>query len=371
MVAGITRYSSDSGTMADGADVALVYHTGVQRGHTRSLQSYMESLETIIEGGRYVPEQRGARFVFLFWLLVGSMSLIVGRSFQLQVLEGQRFQLQAEENRVAVLPLPAPRGIIYDRHGVQLTSNVTSTDVVLDPALLPIEENEAPLFDNLPRFVPITPDELRYSVAQVRQQQRIVLLYRALAHDDTIALESALGSIPGVRLVSSSVRSYPFDRALAHVIGYTGLVDVQELGERGDLLITDVAGKAGVEKRYDRELHGRHGVAYREVDVAQRSQKELGEKPPVAGADFNLAIDAELQEYIYQLLQDRETDASEENSTQVTAGAVVVLDSVTGAVRALVSYPAFDPNAFSQPILRAQAQVHLNIMYIKASVISN
>jgi len=148
------------------------------------------------------------------------------------------------------------------------------------------------------------------------------------------------------------MRSYSFAQSLAPVIGYTGLADSVELDERFDLLITDVTGKTGIEKQYDAVLRGSHGAAYREVDAAQRPQKDLGEKPAVAGADLVLAIDVELQEYIYQLLEEREllredvTASWPEgvNREQPVVGAVVALDPATGALRALVSYPSFDPN---------------------------
>jgi len=156
----------------------------------------MVGSETILEGLERRHKKREPRFAFLIWLLIGVMGVILGRSFYLQIIEGHKWQLQAEENRVAVELLPAPRGIIYDRHETQLLANVASTDVVLDPLLLPSLEHEAPLFDNLPRFIPISHDELRERVAQVRQNGQVVLLHRALAHDDAIALASELNTLP-------------------------------------------------------------------------------------------------------------------------------------------------------------------------------
>jgi penicillin-binding protein 2 len=308
------------------------------------------------------------RFGLLFWFLVLIMGAIVGRSFQLQIIESERFQLQAEENRVEALPIPAPRGIIYDQRNEQLSINVASTNVILDPVTLPSEENEAPLFDNLPRFIPITPDELRAQISRVRATGQLVILHRALAHEDAITLASALDVLPGVRLESSSARSYPHGAALAHVVGYTSPVGSEEFERRADLRITDSTGKAGIEKQYDEQLRGRNGAIYREVDAQQRPQKELGEEPSVPGADLRLSIDAGLQDYIYHFLETYRpatpNQAAEETDDvaagQPPVGAVVVLEPASGAIRALVSYPSYNPNVFSQPILREEAQTILS-----------
>ena len=184
-----------------------------------------------------------------------------------------------------------------------------------------------------------------------------------MSNEDTIAISSALEQLPGLRLESSSVRSYAKERVFAHVLGYTGLVDKDELAARGDLAISDSIGKAGLEKEYDQLLRGRSGAAYREVDASGRPQHDLRQLAPIAGADLYLTIDAELQEYIYQLLDERaraegggEKAAADQEKRVPTAGAVIALDPTTGAVRALVSYPAYDPNVFSQPARRDPAQ---------------
>lgn len=312
--------------------------------------------ETIIESTRPRRPAPEKRFSFLLVLLVVVMGVIIGRSFQLQVLQGERWQVQAEENRVAVLPRPAPRGIIYDRYGQQLLENIASTDIALDPTLLPGEEHEAPLFDLLPGLAGVTYDDVRSALATARERGRVTLLAVALPHDDVIKVESALARLPGVRLVSSSVRNYLYGQSLSHVLGYTGLVDEKELAERGDLLIGDITGKSGIEKQYDVRLHGSHGASYVEVDAAGQPQRDVGEEAPVPGEDLNLTLDAELQQYIYGLLTERDADPERPRADKPLAGAVVVLEADTGAVRALVSYPAFDPNVFTQPARRSEAR---------------
>ncbi|MFH1353802.1 MAG: penicillin-binding protein 2 [bacterium] len=317
----------------------------------------MVESDTIVESTRLkrpVPEKR---FGFLLALLVVVMGVIIGRSFQLQVLQGKRWQVQAEENRVAVLPVPAPRGIIYDRHGQQLLENIASTDIVLDPTLLPGEEDETPLFDLLPGIAEITHDDVRTAVATARERGRVTLLAVALPHDDVIKIESILARLPGVRLVSSSVRNYLYGQSLSHVLGYTSLADERELAMRSDLLASDVTGKSGIEKQYDFRLRGKRGASYVEVDAAGQPRRDVREEAAVPGEDLNLTINIELQQFIYNLLAERDADPERPGADKSLAGAVVVLETDTGAVQALVSYPAFDPNVFSQPARRSETSL--------------
>lgn len=309
--------------------------------------------------GREMAQPRAApRLSYLGWLLVIVVGITLARSFYLQIMRGERFQLQAEENRVVIIPRAAPRGIIYDQYERPLLTNVASTDVYLDPRDLPTEDHEAHLFDQLPGLISIEPDVLRERVTAARQSQQPVLLYRALKHDEVITLESQIQELPGVRLSLATVRSYSFGAALAHVLGYTGQADEAEMKERKDLLPGDVSGRAGVEKYYDAELRGRAGAAFQEVDAAQRPQKEISEYAAVPGIDLHLTIDVQLQQHVFSLLEARAAEV--QAGEPPVAGSVVALEPKTGAVRALVSYPSFDPNVFSQPGLRAGAAAILD-----------
>lgn len=282
-------------------------------------------------------------------LLAAAIVTLAARSFYLQIVRGASFLSAAEGNRVAVLPIPAPRGIIYDMSGKSLTKNIASTDVVLDPPTLPTEENEAYLIDRLPSLLPeISPEQVRAALARVRETQRPIILKKAVSHDDVLAVEASAAQLPGVRLVSSLVRQYSFGEDLAHVLGYTGAVTAEELAADDALLSLDTTGKNGLEKFYESRLRGKPGAEYVEVNVAGRPQKDLGRRDPVPGSELTLTLDAELQHQIMQMF--REAAASPgQGALPLSAGAVAALDPRDGAVRALVSFPSFDPNIFSQP----------------------
>lgn len=282
-----------------------------------------------------------------FWLLYLGLAVVVGallgRSFYLQVWVGSGFLARAEGNRLAVEPHVAPRGLLLDQYGKKLVENIPSTDVVLDPALLPTSQDEAVLFDRLPQLLALSTEEVQQAVRLTRQRQRLTVLKKAVPHDMLLRLEEERKNLPGVRLVSSLVRQYPYGAAAAHLLGYTSAVTAEELAHDDTLLSVDQTGKVGLEKQYDRQLRGQPGAVYTQINAQGEPLLTMGTKAAKSGQDLSLTLDIELQQFIYDHLQDRAGLPDRQ------AGAVVVLEPASGAVRALVNVPAFDPNVFSQP----------------------
>lgn len=263
--------------------------------------------------------------------------VLIGRSFYLQVWAGSSWRAQAEGNRIAVEPLVAPRGLLLDRYGEKLVENVPSTDVVFDPTLLPGGDDEAVLIDRLPRLLGVGSEEVRQAIRATRQRQRLTVLKKGVPHELLLRLEEERATLPGVRLTSSLVRQYPYGPAAAHVVGYTSAVTPEELAAENNLLSIEQTGKTGLEKKYDRTLRGQTGATYTQVNAQGELLQAIGTRTAQAGADIKLTLDIGLQQFIFEQLKDK------------YAGSVVVLEPATGAVAALVNYPSFEPNVFSQP----------------------
>lgn len=306
--------------------------------------------DTVVEDIRGQSNPAKRRFWILYVMLIAFLSLLTARGWQLQVIQGGQFRERAERNRVAKIPLIASRAIIYDSNNKQLVENIASTDLVLDPVILPKKEDEGTLVDALIRYTNLSHDDISLAIAQARKTKQAVVLIRALPHDDVVRIESDLEQLLGVRLISSSVRNYYYSYALAHVLGYTGSTTSEDLEQDSELLPTDTIGITGIEKQYNKQLRGEHGVSYVEVDAKQQPQKDVGTKLPVPGADLFLTIDVGLQTFIFNVLAEQITKNEEGTSL---AGVVVAIDPRSGAVRALVNYPSYDPNVFSQPEKRA------------------
>lgn len=315
------------------------------------MNSYQaDSSDNLVESTGAIPRQTGQRFSLP--ALLGAIAVIVicGRSFYLQVAKGSEFRERAEHNRIQQIVEEAPRGILYDRNGIQLVSNVSSTDLIVDPVLLPPEEDESFLIEHLLLYLSeLSPEDAKNAIHESRQRQQPIRLKRDLDHEAVLLIQEHAEELQGVRLASSLVRDYQDGHTFAHIVGYTGLVTQNDINEDSDLLFIDKIGKRGIEKEYDASLRGTHGITYQEINASGRTQTSLGTSTPIPGEDIYLTLDSELQKFIYSLFAERD---SKEQDVPVQ-GSVIVMDPYTGEVLAAVSYPSFDPNVFSLPKLNS------------------
>lgn len=314
--------------------------------------------ESIIEATATAPAAGRPRTRLLYALLFAGLLTLLARSFYLQIVRGGYLAAEAEGNRIAAQIIPAPRGIIYDANGVQLTENVAATDVVIDPLGLPKTEGEEVLMEKLPVLLELPPEIVQKAISSARTEQRTVRLKASVGHETVLRLEQSAPELPGVRLSSSLVRKYPFGQVTSAALGYASPVTADELESRDELKAADITGKTGLEQQYDQQLRGEPGVNYVEVNVAGKPQKQLERRDPVPGHDLKLNLDAELESYIMSTFIELDNERAKQNLNKA-AGAVVAIDPKSGAVKALVSYPAYDANVFSRPELKDQAR---NIM---------
>ncbi|MEC9340029.1 MAG: penicillin-binding protein 2 [Pseudomonadota bacterium] len=271
------------------------------------------------------------------WMIV-LMGLCIGllavRLHQLQVVDHERYQTASNQNRIDIEPVPPVRGLISDRNGVLLAENRAAFSLQLIPERVP--DVEATLLE-LSRVVALDEDDLNAVREQIRRQRRFerAVVRSYLSDQEAAAFAAQRHRFPGVDLYGELVRHYPFREAFGHVIGYVGRISQKDLERidrdqyRGSLYI----GKAGVERTYESVLHGQVGLQQSEVDAHGRSLRILDRDPPTPGRSLRLSLDADLQ-----LLADAALGANR--------GAVVAIDPRDGAVLALVSKPAFDPNLF-------------------------
>lgn len=294
------------------------------------------------------------RFPLLSGFLVIAIGLVLLRGTYLQIFKGGSFKDKAEHNRLENVLIPAPRGIVYDTKGKQLVENISSTDLVINPSELPILDNESAIIDLLTQLLSTTaPEEIQAVFTKARANRQTTLLSKAIDHDTVLRIEESQRELPGVLLASSLVRQYPYGESIAHVLGYTSPVTSEELLQDSALAVTDTTGKQGIEKTYDASLRGQHGFTFTEVNASGKQKTDLGTKPATVGEDITLTIDAEFQKFIFGLFSEK-NEKNKQLHQDPLRGAAIVLDPNSGAVRALVSFPSYNPNIFSQPSLRSR-----------------
>ncbi len=282
-------------------------------------------------------------------LLVGgsigaAFMLLGGRLFYLQVMRGGEYRMLAEDNRITLKPISAPRGRIFDREMRILVENSPDFEVVVIPELT---GTLRALLKRLGRYISFTEEDVKHLQQQARRQRSFLplRLKSHLSWEEVSSIEVRIHEFPGVDLKSQSVRSYPFDSLACHILGYLGEPTFADRKRFSGVIYRsgDLVGKSGVEQRFEERLRGREGVVEMEVNAIGRHVRELHRKPAQSGQDLHLALDIDLQQEAQLALGNN-------------VGAVVALDPNNGEILAMANYPTYNPNQFIRGFSHAEWQ---------------
>ncbi|HHP7245797.1 MAG TPA: penicillin-binding protein 2 [Elainellaceae cyanobacterium] len=297
---------------------------------------------------RQISRTVGKSFRSLIIMLIVSLILPVGmgsRLAYLQLVQGDRNRQLAEDNRIRLIPKNPERGKILDRNGKILVGSRLSYSVYLWPISNKQREWTA-IARRLSQILEIPADEIQKRLGQAGYDSPfLVRIARGISPAKLTALAEYSQELKGVQVEAETERNYPYGDLAAHVLGYTGEMSDEELQRYQDqgYRLGDVIGQMGVEAAFEPRLRGEWGGQQVEVDGAGRVLRILGEKISQPGNDVHLTLDISVQQAAEKALGER-------------TGAIVALDPRNGAVLAMVSRPAFDPNIFSTHITDAQWQ---------------
>ncbi len=316
---------------------------------------------------------QGWRLTFFLAVMVAIFLLFSIRMYDLQILSYETYLAQADENRLSRLPVAAPRGVIYDRTGVELAKNVAAFNVTVIPAALPDDRNlELDIYNRLSALVgvPPTADIAAASGRRIRSIEELVregagiapfrpvVIARDVDFQVALQIKEESQSLPGVTVQAVGVREYPTGELTAHIIGYMAPIPAEEaqaLIEQGYDPNFDRIGVDGIEFFLDSELGGQRGSILREVDVAGEqigTPKEV--IPPIPGLNVRLTLDLDLQRAAEQALKNRilrlNIDYRGDPTRQSQQGVVIAMDPRNGQILAMVSFPGYDNSRFSRTI---------------------
>jgi penicillin-binding protein 2 len=302
------------------------------------------------ERGPAMTNRLALRIAVFGGVALALFAVLFFRLWTLQVVNGEEYLAEANNNRIREYRVAPPRGEILDREGEVLVDNRTSLALQVNPRKLPADQGERRR--ELARLASLANTTLR----KVRRTMREELL---LAPSAPVTPRSDVGRylvyylqenqdrFPGVEVRRVFVRDYPHGTLAAHLFGTVGEVDEEELKEvryRG-LEPGDAVGKDGVEYQYDEVLRGRAGATRIQVDSLGRPTPggQLNVVEPVPGDNLRLTIDSSLQEAGDAAL-----------AGQGLPGAYVAMDVSDGAILAMGSNPTFDPDVFTRPLTQSQ-----------------
>ncbi|CAA7619503.1 Cell division protein FtsI/penicillin-binding protein 2 [Candidatus Terasakiella magnetica] len=287
----------------------------------------------------YHDNDRSKMFSRRALMLGGGKAVLVGalaaRMYYLQVMEADKYAMEAEDNRVSTRLLAPPRGLILDRSGIAMAINQHNYRVMVVAEQTPSLDYT---LNALARIITVSDGDRARIHKEVRRRRSFVPISvrENLTWEEVARVEVNAPDLPGIIIDVGQSRSYPLESLGAHILGYVSAVSETELtGDPLEELPGFRIGKGGVERIYDMALRGRHGTSSLEVNAVGRVIRELERKEGEPGVDLTLTLDMKLQEYAAQRLGDE-------------SAAVVVMDIHTGDVLVLASTPSFDPNSFNR-----------------------
>jgi penicillin-binding protein 2 len=296
------------------------------------------------------------RFLVFGLAVVLGTSAITARLFALQLGAPGHYTALAAANRTVLEALPSTRGLIYDRSGVPLVTNVASYTVRIRPDDLP-ESRREEVLTLLGSLIGMDPADINV-VIDSNPGSRYDSIRVAQDVEPAIAnfIAEARQELPGVDVVVETRRSYDRGPLLAHILGYLGPVSPEELPDLRDkgYLPDDLLGRAGVEAVYEEVLRGQYGAQLVERDATGRRLQVLRtEEQAIAGSSLRLTIDSREQELAEKALRWGMSKA------RLKRGVIIVMNPQNGEILAMVSLPSYDNNQFAQGISAADYQALL------------
>jgi penicillin-binding protein 2 len=264
--------------------------------------------------------------------------ILIGRLVYFQIIQHHRYSLLSRNNQLKITPIPPTRGLIYDRFGQLLATNVPTFSLEMIRQKI---ANIPSTLAELKTLISITPAQEQAFYKQLRytRNRESVPIRLKLTELEVARFSLHKHHFPGIEVVAHPIRHYPFSTLFAHVLGYIGPLNDQDLANINKIKYrgTYHIGKTGLEKFYESTLHGKVGYQHIETDAHGHIVRVTGNTPPVPGDNLILGIDLNLQIVAFKAMGNLK-------------GAVVALDPQTGDILAMVSTPTFDPNLFTQGI---------------------
>jgi penicillin-binding protein 2 len=273
----------------------------------------------------------------------GVCALLAARMAYIAVAENEKYEVEAESNRVNLSLIPPRRGWILDRNGAPLASNRADFRVDVIPERMTDPDVELAKLGSLLQLTPLELQDIKDKIKRSPGFQPVEVA-SGIDWNRFAAVSVRLPELPGTVPQRGFTRSYPTGPAVGHLVGFVGAASAEEYkAERDPLLVTPgyKIGKDGLEKQFEQQLRGQPGARRVEVTASGRIIRDLETREDVQGQSIQLTIDGPLQDYAARRIG-------------LESGSVVVMDCQSGDLLCAASMPSFDPNSFSDGIGRVE-----------------
>ncbi|MBT4838215.1 MAG: penicillin-binding protein 2 [Methylococcales bacterium] len=260
--------------------------------------------------------------------------LLILRLIHLQVSSHQLYTTLSDDNRVKITPIQPTRGLIYDRNGILLAENLTSYSLEIIPEKIKSLDSA---IARLKKIISISDHDISLFKKNLKQKRRFKSIPIRFRLSETEVARYAVHrhEFTGIDIKARLDRHYPLGELTAHVLGYVGRINKKELKkiDPSNYAGTSHIGKSGIEKSYEKELHGLVGLDHIETNAVGRTVRVLNRKDPIPGKSLKLHLDIHLQKTAIEALNDFN-------------GAAVAIDIESGGILVFASTPSYNPNLF-------------------------
>jgi penicillin-binding protein 2 len=303
-------------------------------------------------------EREELNYRMLGTLVFICLAILFARIFYLQALHGAAYKALAEGNKLRVQYVLAPRGLLLDKYGKVIASNIPNFELTVVTSDLPKDKTEfqARLMQ-VSQIVGLDVTELADDIGKMRVNSfQAQTLVQDITKDQALILIAKQAELKGFVVQNNAIRDYKDPLVFTHLVGYTGKITADELSKHEDTeyALNDYIGKTGLEYQYEQYLRGIPGKRQAEIDAQGHFKRTLVEVPAQPGSNLKLNIDADLQKELYHALVQTMRLGSAKKA------AAVATNPKTGQVLALVSLPSFDMNMFARGITHEEYSKLLN-----------
>ncbi len=283
------------------------------------------------------------KFKIIRNVIVAAIVIIILTSVRLQIIEGTKYYRLSEENRIRQRYHPAPRGIIFDRNGIEIANTRPGFYVSVIQSI--IDDNT---LQELTQILDIDEKIMREKFNMEKNPFMPVKIAHDISYRQLSIIEENMDVLKGIEVGVEPLRNYPYGEVLCHVLGYVGEITHKELQKQKSYSINDYIGRMGLEEYYESHLKGVDGIEYIEIDARGREVGTITEKRPtpiINGKDIYTTIDCALTESVAVYLE------------KYSKASCVCLDPRNGEIFVLYSKPGFDPNLFVHGLRKEEWQI--------------
>lgn len=296
-----------------------------------------------------IKKEEESRYANMLYIAVIFLCLLSLRIFYMQILKGSYYKSESDGNRMRQIPVQAARGVMYDRNGKIMAGSRSAYSIILSDVNKDKDIPEVEL-NRLASLLKISASEIKEKISKNKKSFGEIVIARDVGIDVATQIEERRDEYPNFNIEVYPLRVYPLNDAGGQILGYVGEAGEEDRDSNGNTYqLGTIIGRAGLEAQFNEYLEGTNGTKLVEVDASGHPVKILNGIPVTRGHNIRLTLDSRVQKAAEDAIKEQMITLGSSGSF-ATGASAVAMDPQTGAILAMVSWPSYDSNHFSQGI---------------------